>query len=603
MPGMSTFNIAKWEDNENLKHAATTWQIAKDSNFEDIVYEEDKSTEHLTFLKINLAIPAGQIYYIRAKRHFEDANGNEVENNTWIGPEPIIDNSSVVLEPLKPKIYIEDPYISEYNIDSQNGLTVKVLEPTKGVGCAGVDWIIRYKGKTVYTELNKQDDMFTLNVSNDVFNFTAADEIDVYVRFRGQLGVTSKLIKDNLELIKDLYKFDSSLINIPTDRTVEIPFEMTTNRDVKILSALILTMDKNLVEELKINENKIIVDGTKLEPNTSYLLNILVQYVDNDNKVQNTTQTHYIKTMRVTENKKFNHNLKLLNNFSEVLNTNYSNVDINTNFLITEEFITGHTPFINKSNKLNLDLLSLTNELEIDVIKQLNIDVSDVIRFELLANRTLLVVKLDKNNNPVASFYKFDVDTEGISLIKNINIPTTKQNITNNGIFELNNKLFVINKNPNSDNKVDLYSLDINNLGSFNLVKTFTLFNSEKINSLVYTPIDNDVILLLPVGENVGIRAYLIDLVKEDIFEGPAIQPDFRNKNLRAFWFENGDVVYFKEDDVDEFMIFNFKESKFETFTTNLTAGQPFNGFVKLKGLGLLPYLIKDDKVKFYYYR
>ena len=601
MAGMSIFNIAKWENNDSLKHVATTWQIAKDINFEDLVYEEERSTEHLTFLKINLAIPTGQIYYIRAKRHFEDANGNEVENNTWIGPEPIIDNSSAILEPLKPKVYIEEPYIKDFTVDAENGLTINVLEPKDGVGILGTDWIIMVDGNVVFSELNKTDNPFTITVSNDIYNFTAVDKITVFIRYRGQLGKVSKLFKDEIELVRNKYKFLSNLTDIPVDRQVTLEFEILDS-NVRISAVNILNMDKSLVVTPTLEDNKITFDGSLLEPNKSYILSLLLQFVDNENKLQTSIETLYLKTVKLSENKVFNHSLNVENKFTLLKEDDYTNVNINDVVFYTEQFITGHVPLPNKDSKLDYNLLTINDSLTIDLIKSLDIDLTNVIRIELLSNFNVMFVK-ETDNSMVIDFYKFNVLDESLTYIKTLNLPISKQEVLNNNIFEFNKEILVVGKKPDTDNEVSVYKTSIDELSDFTLIKDFKLVNSKTVNTVVASLIDNDTILILPVGENVGIKSYLIDLTKEDIFEGPTISEDFRNLDLRSVWLKNGNVVYFKHDDDGQFMVFDFKQSDFTVFDTTNNAGKGYSGIIKLKGIGIITYLVNNDKIRFYYYR
>ncbi len=146
MASTKIFHIGKWDESTGLHHYATTWQILDNLSTNHVILQENQSTTHLNTWNVNLAIPTNKVYYVRALRHFKDSNGNIVSNNDWIGPEPIINTAEIRLEPLKPIMYIEQPYVKDIYVDI-NGLHIILNEPDTSVPHLSTDWIIKHNGE------------------------------------------------------------------------------------------------------------------------------------------------------------------------------------------------------------------------------------------------------------------------------------------------------------------------------------------------------------------------------------------------------------------------------------------------------------------------
>lgn len=77
---MIIVKIRKWKVINDLEHTSTTWEIATDENFENIV-ELHEESDMLELLFSTLEVPKDTSYWVRAKRHF-NASGVDY----WLNP-------------------------------------------------------------------------------------------------------------------------------------------------------------------------------------------------------------------------------------------------------------------------------------------------------------------------------------------------------------------------------------------------------------------------------------------------------------------------------------------------------------------------------------
>lgn len=77
---MIIVKIRKWKVINDLEHTSTTWEIATDGNFENIV-ETHEESDMLELLFSTIEVPKDTSYWVRAKRHF---NSSGVDY--WLNP-------------------------------------------------------------------------------------------------------------------------------------------------------------------------------------------------------------------------------------------------------------------------------------------------------------------------------------------------------------------------------------------------------------------------------------------------------------------------------------------------------------------------------------
>jgi len=598
MANVKIINIGPWDSGDSgLTHYATTWQVSDNLNFSNVLLEET-SEEQLNTWIVELAIPSDSIYYVRAKRHFKDSNGNEVDNPTWLGPEPIIETAEVSIEPLKPKVYVEDPYVEFISVDPDNGLKLKAIEPQDGIGVTGVDWIIRVNNKVVYSEMNKTDDMFNLTVSNDIYNFTATKDIEVLVRYRGHLGSCSKFFRDKIEISKTYYKFDKDLNNIPINEDFELKLISTTDNGITVLGGYLLNLDKTVETNLSIKDNTITIPSNPLKPNSSYILSLNIQYIEPvSGKLITENVEHYIKTMRVSENQYFNFDFDYVNGFKFLKDVLVDDLDLNIDILqVSEQMITGLIPMLNSNKKLDLELMINSGEnLRFKTMYNLGLTYdAKQIKFELLPNYIGLFGYITNDDKIKLDFYKYDVYKETFTLLKTHEI-SDKSVIKNNNFFLINNDLHFIEITGEKSVTIKKINLLDPNL-KINIVKTFDINTDVELTEIIVNLIDYDTVTIIPIPSLSTGRCIIYDFSRDDITEGPTIPAEYRNISLLSFNLLNGNVLYFRKDDPRSFMVYNRKQATFTVYENDIIDTKPFNGFIKLKNGNILAYYKDKNK-------
>jgi len=602
--GLKIISISKWDDeNTGLTHYATTWQVSDSPDFQNVLLEEPESETFLDTWEVNLAIPTGEVYYVRAKRHFKDSEGNVVENDIWLGPEPLIEASEIKIEPLKPSVYVEDPYVEFVSLDAENGLKLRALEPKDGIGVVSVDWTIKADGKTVYSIMDKTEDPFVLIVSNDVYNFTAAEEIEVLVRYNGKLGVSSRLYKDKIELTKRLFHLDVDLSNFPLNENTLVNIISDSDIGVTVYSpVLITTLDNKVIAEAQVLDgNKLDIPASYLKPNTSYKISIPVSYVDPVENVKRSTEVvFYIKTAKASEAFTINPDYEYKNRFVRVGLVDPKDFDIKPIPQHTEQPITGTIPMLDYNGRIDLKLLTgLENGFGLSSIKKLFDYDSEAIKFEFLPYNRLLVFRKPIDKDPVMELYEFDPYKDELKAIKtNVIFPQAMSIIERNPTFILDDKFGfgIVNEGSLELNVIDKD-------GNIETVKTLTLPGVEGLRNVTLSQFDYDTLMIVPEGGTVPTRSIVYDFNKDDLFLGPVIPEDFRNKPLTNNRLINGNIIYFKLDTPDDFMVYNRKTHSFDITLNDLTTENNWIGSIKLKSGRLLKYLIDSDgKINFYLY-
>ena len=67
--------IKKWTPVAGIEHLTTTWEVATDKDFTNIVERKEASVEKDVFFS-ELAVPTGATYYVRGKRHMNDPSAD-----------------------------------------------------------------------------------------------------------------------------------------------------------------------------------------------------------------------------------------------------------------------------------------------------------------------------------------------------------------------------------------------------------------------------------------------------------------------------------------------------------------------------------------------
>jgi hypothetical protein len=152
---------------DGLEHTATSWQIASDPEFKNLLVDDQKDEDNLLSLKVDLTLTRETIYYSRHKLHF----GDDKETN-WSRPTIITKdgdgfsfNNTIITTP---KVYSETG-----NIDTPLGGFKFFTDPFNlfmGVGKhLSTDWIIEdSEGNIVWQRLDDKNNLTEIRLPKDI---------------------------------------------------------------------------------------------------------------------------------------------------------------------------------------------------------------------------------------------------------------------------------------------------------------------------------------------------------------------------------------------------------------------------------------------------
>lgn len=265
-------------------HDTTTWEIASDPSFTNIVETISQSTTSKTTLYTNTIPPVGSLYYVRAKRHFSDASVSAWTNAGVVEPEQYASN-----ELLTPVTQAEQPTISidedELNDDGSTSFTITTskLRAVNGSHYA-THWLIRTPDHKVKLFQSFQD---TTNKTSIAINKTSAG-IDQYNRFEIVVShVTSENFTTNqtkliVERKNSKYTVVSSLKDITPYNDYEFELELTNPNDPYPLSRLEMRDKSDMLHFSKAldGDTNILIPEEILEDNNTYYIDLIKTTAD-----------------------------------------------------------------------------------------------------------------------------------------------------------------------------------------------------------------------------------------------------------------------------------------------------------------------------------
>ena len=559
---MKVYRIPVWDNDSGVTHIATTWQIASDPEFKNIVKEVVDSTKYLDFWAVNFVVPKGKVYYIRAKRKFK-----EVENNTWIGPKKIVNDEAGLSEIIKPELKIETPYINNVDLDYEKGLTI-TLVPFKGnVPHIGTTWIIKNTntGELLYKSINDSKNLTELNIDPKDIDFLNIPYITVTVLFHGKLGIESAPNTEVIELANKYFKINANKDIVPSEMDYEGTVEQTTVRKVNLYKAELFTIDNKKVCEGNVNNNKFVFSSSCLDPMMSYKVVLTLGYDNDDTKTFKVTYTFYTNT--VTEKVLFNRN----RTYKEILNVLHKdtclvidkeNEDLKDNGLntsiqmLTEETYVGIIPMVSKDNKVKAYFFS-KNDGYFNYIKPMNgfnQGFSKYIKFELTPDNTLYVdtveaVKINNDIKEVKVLHMFDFNPYTFELRYLKSIRRDDEFITDhntNAYGVLNGEFYWAGISADDRTKVVVRKVDKNTKNMVTIYENRLDANdSDNIDNVMFARIPEDRFIIVPQYYNntKEFFGYVLDLSKNTTYKLFTIPKEVRNKHVNVQTLDNGNVL------------------------------------------------------------
>lgn len=211
---MISVTIKKFVPVDGVDHIATTWQIATDEGFKNIV-ENVKSVKYLNGYESDIIIPEGLVYWVRAKRHF-----NKPNIDYFTEPAKVISNSSEITNMVLDKeIHVDVPviYVNEEELVNHEVeyFTVKTSEfrSTTDMHVA-TSWFVRtVSGDLLFTSLDNKENKTEIKIRKTPSMKVESDLVISAIHI-GSSGVESKLGSKIVKVVGYQYKLLTSLEDV-----------------------------------------------------------------------------------------------------------------------------------------------------------------------------------------------------------------------------------------------------------------------------------------------------------------------------------------------------------------------------------------------------
>lgn len=535
---MFILKLNDWSVVEGLEQIATTWELASDSNFTDIL-ESTKSDTMLRVYQSDVTVPVDAVVYARAMRHFNDSTADY-----WTDATKMINNEEEYSSMLLSKdVVIETPIIFS-NIDE-----LLSIDPTftintskyKGVGDShyATHWIIKDgTDNVIFTSLYDTVNKTSIHVTKTP-TITSKSILKIYAIHVSAGSVESQPGMYNLTTALYNYEITSDLTLVNGMEDYTLTFKKINENSKMRMSKLVL-LDSDKTTELS---TKYVTEGTLSVTFPWTLMRFNgVFYIDiyaYDTKNNYT----YSRKMLTTKNKKIveiiDPNYKYTKAFIPVTQTINYQVDSNTTVY---ELPDGSVPLVLKADgnvyKATIDNNGLlTNDYQtMNGVSLLSFN-TEYTYIKYLANNLVLVDTLDGNNIPTFMVYKYNVYNDTYSLLSSLsrNDELYSLGITN-AITQITENEFIYI--PFSSNKIKKYNISNNTITELITIKNNTNYKGSMIK------LQNNQVLLYG-GENFEALVYNI---AENVFtKSTSIIPSsFLNRPLKVIELINGDSILYR---------------------------------------------------------
>lgn len=421
--------LNKWDDTTGLAHASTSWQLANDEAFTDLVHSVEKSTTMLNLYYSTVEVPRDTTYYIRAKRIFDDGseagwcdsikvtNIEQSYSNMLLGKDPTI---------TQPFVYVTEDAVRS----SSEHLTVTTSQFQSNTDThAATHWFVYDQNdKILYSNVDDTVNLTSITMDN-LLTFKQREKLKFVAIHKGTSGVESKPAKTIIKMADDYgFRLKTNLSNVPVLETLSVVFEQT---DAK------LGMYINRVELAKYDTNEVITKLTKshtdtwvipyyyLKANAKYKVIVYTNnaYGTELDKIYYTLTTMDIKKVVVKDdqyvyNKEISRVQTTVTSVNTIPDGIYSEATFNNIILIPDSDTQKMKLFqhVKKNNTYLVEFLGrYANGINLP-----HAGPYENMCIKVINNKKILIDMLNENGKPTFYVYNYDIATENYTLVSTL---------------------------------------------------------------------------------------------------------------------------------------------------------------------------------------
>lgn len=540
---MLVIKIKPFINIDGINHIATTWEIATDKEFTNIV-ETVRSETYINAYQSDITVPEGDIYWVRAKRHFTEPNLDK-----YTEPSRIIANGSDITTMIleqdliieAPIVYIDEDRLRDMNQPDFNVTTSKFRSEVEEH--KATHWIIRNgDGKLLFTSMFDTKNLTSINIvkNNEIKRECEFEVIAIHV---GATGVESQVGKAEVVTIGFLFDILTPLREVQP--YIDLVIEFKTKREDGKLGIYSVDLidpgsEKMLMTTIVKDDGRVTIPWNFLTYNSSFYLDVHALNSKDIYTVSRNLITTRMSQIRPIESINFAYEEKLTTHYDKPID----GIDYKKS-VSTMEIPAGYVPYPKQDS---LQLYKFTINHKTGLIEPSNNAIPGVnllspnpdhMNIRFTADDILIVDTTEVKNGityPVFCIYAYLRARDTYTLVKAI-----KREDESRSTGWLNN---LVQYSPTEFYYIpygipEIRRLDINT----NTVTRVIDLPNELFAKACMMYIPNSKLLIMGKDE----RAWIYDVEEKELTKSITILPkSFRTKEIRQILLPNGDSLMYK---------------------------------------------------------
>ena len=574
---MIIVKIRKWKVINDLEHTSTTWEIATDENFENIV-ETHRESDMLELLFSTIEVPKDTSYWVRAKRHF---NSSGVDY--WLNPVKVTNMEESYGNMLMQKdSKIQQPYVyitGKEILSSNKTITIQASKFHSNVDQhQSTSWFV-FDGRDtlLWSSINDKANLESI-VAPNLPIYKNKTKLKFVVIYKGITGVESKagvLTINNAGKVN--YEIESVLNNIRPLEDLVIKFKPILDTQPLGITNLYLTDYSNpdsVVKELVIeSDNKVTLPWYYFKEGSKYNLKIVAN-VGGVVIIQN-------KVITVEDSLDFNVKDPNYEYKNEIIESETYDVIVPEGIYV--EALVGNIILIPSVKHDKVIVHGYNKEQQILTSTKVFADgislISDNIEGYMvkpISRTRLLIDQLDENGNPHFMIYDYDPATAKFTLKHNVKRDSETACMGKTGaVVQVSNSEVIYNPiGTNEIKKLNIITGEITNYDDIPL--------EEITKGILIRCKDNRVF----IGNGVDYQAVIFNSTNGDYTTGYSFGPsNFINKTVLTVPMLNGNTLIVCNEiggrnPLTNFSILDFQTSSFKH--GKILLDKPFESVISL---------------------
>jgi len=634
------FTINKWPDDSNIEHYATTWILAEkmskdsDKNLlidgkqvsiteddklkvgDDIIEENDtdkmkqygikafviKSEKFLNAWDVGFDVPVSAIWFVSALRHLRDEDGEDIDNDKWVGPTPTISEKSFKNEFFATKLYMQAPYISEFNYTPGDKIELVIPKPKSNVFYLGTILEVRDDQKElILTKVyNLEETDYKIEITNDDIELDKYNVLHFKLMHVGNHSTLSSPYEETFMLKKVFFNVVGRKKNLEPLDTNELVITKTTTTSVEVESAYLLSGDKKeVIAPCEVLDKEVVrIPKNVMYFNSNYVVKLNLKITYQNGKEEKLEYYVPIATRAYKEEKlTIVKDYYYKNSLEEVRKYDYENTSYRLSkdkIFNTEEFFTYLIPLPNKKEEDTSLFIFGREEQSFTTFKTGFLDIYDNLTIRLLTRRTGYFQTI-KDGKLTLNSFSYDSYSDEITLQNETNTNLINKFNYLRKVIEINGGYYVAGINANDNKTLEIYKYNPV-LNEFVKVAERTFdFEIEDISFVEQGYLHG---LIYCKGSDV-IRFYTFTSTTNDIIDSIAIPTAFRNTELYLEQLLNGNIIGIKYNNSNkplDYFIIDIENSELKIYENNDYKGNgKFIHFAKLKNGDIVGTLLEKD--------